>query len=223
MIKRICIMLLVTFFMPVAAGAYPYNQPHTFQSQLESARAKTAIVAPYYTSYYEGTRPQITGTGTLLGDGLLLTNAHVIGSNTGTLHIDVTTYDNVVHDGTLLRINYTADLALIRIDSAAEGFTLSDSQIYAGQQIMTVGQPQGLKRWSFSEGTIQDVAKPAMMPTGERWTAIMTDAEVIPGNSGGPLINDRGELVGIIRAAAGGYGYAIPMKEIKSFIKSGPQ
>lgn len=218
MIKRICIMLLVTFFMPVSAGAYPYNQQHTFQAQLESARDKTAIVTAYYTSRYEGTRIQGTGTGTLIGDGMLLTNAHVIGNNTGTLHIDVTTYDNEVYIGTLLRIDRTIDLALIRIDSTAEGFTLSDTQIYPGMQIMTVGQPQGLARWSFSEGAVVDIARDCIMTNGERWTAVMTDAQSIQGNSGGPVINDRGELVGIMRAAAEGYSFAIPIDEVKAFL-----
>lgn len=219
MIKRICIMLLVTFFMPVSAGAYPYNQQHTFQSQLESARAKTAIVTAYYTSYFEGTRIQGTGTGTLIGDGLLLTNAHVIGSNTGTLHIDVTTYDKVVHEGTLLRIDRSVDLALIRIDSTAEGFTLSDTQICPGLKVMTVGHPQGLAHWSFSEGAIIDTARDCIMTTGERWTAIMTDAQSIQGNSGGPFINDRGELVGIMRGAAEGYSFAIPIEGVREFLK----
>jgi serine protease Do len=212
-------MLLVTFFMPVSAGAYPYNQQHTFQAQLETARAKTAIVTAYYTSYFEGTRIQGVGTGTLIGDGLLLTNAHVIGSNTGTLHIDVTAYDKVVHEGTLLRIDRTVDLALIRIDSTADGFTLSDTQIYPGMQVMTVGQPQGLAHWSFSEGVVVDIARPCIMTTGERWTAIMTDAQAIQGNSGGPLINDRGEIVGIMRGAADGYSFAIPIKDVREFLQ----
>jgi serine protease Do len=212
-------MLLVTFFMPVSAGAYPYNQQHTFQAQLESARAKTAVVTAYYTSRFEGTRIQGTGTGTLIGDGLLLTNAHVIGSNTGTLHIDVTTYDKVVHEGMLLRIDRTVDFALIRIDSTTEGFTLSDTQIYPGMQIMTVGHPQGLAHWSFSEGTVVDIARPCIMTTGERWTAIMTDAQSIQGNSGGPFINANGELVGIMRAAAAGYSFAIPIDEVKEFLR----
>lgn len=219
MIKRICIMLLVTFFMPVSAGAYPYNQQHTFQAQLETARAKTAIVTAYYTSRFEGTRIQGTGTGTLIADGLVLTNAHVVGSNTGTLHIDVTTYDKVVHEGTLLRMDKDTDLALIRIDSTAAGFTLSDIQIYTGMQVMTIGQPQGLANWSFSEGAVIDTARNCIMTTGQRWTAIMTDAQAIQGNSGGPLINDRGELVGVMRAAGDGYSFAIPIDEVKEFLK----
>lgn len=219
MIKRICIMLLVTFFVPIYAGAYPYNQQHTFQSQLESSRAKTTIVTAYYISYFEGTRIQGTGTGTLIGDGLLLTNAHVIGSNTGTLHIDVTTYDKVLHEGTLLRIDRAMDLALIRIDSTTEGFTLSDTQIYPGMQVMTVGHPQGLARWSFSEGVVVDIARPCIMTSGERWTAIMTDAQAIQGNSGGPLINDLGELVGIMRGAAEGYSFAISIEDVSEFLQ----
>ncbi|MEK3838642.1 S1C family serine protease [Paenibacillus sp. FSL R7-0128] len=219
MIKRICIMLLVTFFMPVSAGAYPYNQQHTFQAQLETARANTTIVTAYYTSRFEGTRIQGIGTGTLVGDGLLLTNAHVVGSNTGALHIDVTTYDNVVHDGTLLRIDRSVDLALIRIDSAADGFALSGTQIYPGMQVMTVGQPQGLAHWSFSEGAIVDISRSCIMTSGERWTAIMTDAQSIHGNSGGPLINDRGKLVGIMRGAAEGYSFAIPIEGVREFLQ----
>jgi serine protease Do len=212
-------MLLVTFFVPVSAGAYPYNQQHTFQTQLETAREKTAIVTAYYTSYFEGTRIQGTGTGMLIGDGLLLTNAHVIDRNTGTLHIDVTTYDNVMHDGELLRMDKDTDLALIRIDSPAEGFVLSDTQIYPGMPIMTVGHPKGLAHWSFSEGVVIDTARDCIMTTGDRWTAVMMDAQSIQGNSGGPVINDHGDLVGIMRATSEGYSFAIPADEVKEFLQ----
>jgi len=118
-----------------------------------------------------------------------------------------------------LRIDRAVDLALIRIDSTAEGFTLSDTQIYPGKQVMTVGNPQGLANWSFSEGVVVDIARPCIMTSGERWTAIMTDAHAIQGNSGGPLINDRGELVGIIRAATEDYSFAISIDEVKEFLQ----
>lgn len=217
--KRILLPLIILYtILSTTASAYTYNEPHTMQSQLEAARSKTVKISVAYNSYFEGYRPHGVGTGTLIGDGLLLTNAHVIGSNTGTLELDITTYDGVVHEGTLLRVDKSLDLALVSFDYDYSGFTLSNTEPYAGMQIMTVGQPQGLPQWSFSEGSIQSIAFRATMTTGEEYTSIMTDAQAIPGNSGGPLVNDRGELVGIVRACTVDRSFVIPMSDINKFL-----
>lgn len=216
--KKIIILLLATLLLSSPAVAYPYNEPHTMQLQLETARIKTVKVQSAYNSQFEGYRPYGTGTGTLLGNGMLLTNAHVLGNNTGTLELSITTYNGEHYRGELLKIDRVVDLALIRIDSQADGFIFSNINLYKGMSIMTVGQPMGLPQWSYSEGTIQVVAQPAMTTTGQLYTAIMTDAQVIQGNSGGPLINDRGELVGIVRAATIDRSFAIPMSDIKIFL-----
>lgn len=216
-------LLVIIFFLLSAspAYAYKYNEPHTFQSELESARSKTVqIVLINEHRYPWATTSEITstGTGTLLDDGYILTNEHVIsGDHT---EIVINTYDKQRYSATLITSSPKLDLALLHINSNSKGFVLSDIEPYAGESIMTVGQPAGLPSWSFAEGTIQKVDQPATMTTGESYTAIMTDAEVKQGNSGGPLINDRGELVGIVRAANVGHSFAVPLSDIKSFLVS---
>jgi serine protease Do len=167
----------------------------------------------YTWDYYY--HPLGKGTGTMIGDGLLLTNAHVLRGD----EITITTYTGESYTGTLLRVDKLKDLALISFDSLAEGFQMSDVNLYKGKPIMTIGQPLGLPQWSFSEGTVQT---PSLLYTdtggGVQW-GIYTDASVKGGASGGPLIDERGELVGIIRAGGNEDSYAIPMEYIKAFLE----
>ena len=219
--KRILSLLIVlcTIF-PTYTHAYVYNQSHTMQNQLESARMKTVSITTAkierYTwdTYYN---PLSSGTGTMIGNGLILTNAHVIKDRQN--DISITTYTGEVFKGTLLRVDKLKDLALLSFDSLAEGFQMSDVSLYKGKPVMTIGQPLGLPQWSFSEGVVQT---PSMLYTdtggGVQW-GIQTDASVKGGASGGPLLDDAGELIGVIRAGGDGVSYAIPMSDIKTFLE----
>jgi len=219
--KRILAALILLFtILPTTAWGYVYNEPHTFQSQLETARSKTVRVVlenveryPWATFYSLVT----AATGTMIGDGYILTNHHVIDFTHN--EIDIALYDGTITTATLIKSDKDKDLALLHIDSTAEGFIFSTTEPYTGQSIMTVGQPTGLPQWSFSEGVIQSIDQPATMTTGESYTAIMTDAEVKQGNSGGPLLNERGELVGIVRAANVGHSFAVTLEDVKKFLE----
>jgi S1-C subfamily serine protease len=206
--------------LPTTAWGYVYNESHSMQNQLESARMKTVAITTAkverYTwdTYYN---PLSSGTGTMIGNGLILTNAHVI--KDGQNDITVTTYTGESYKGTLLRVDKLKDLALLSFDSLADGFTMSDVSLYKGKPIMTIGQPLGLPQWSFSEGVVQTVSGEYKLPTGASYMAVQTDAEVLSGNSGGPLVDDKGELVGIVRASSPGYSYAVPMEDIKAFLE----
>jgi serine protease Do len=219
--KRIlaCLIILSTLFTSTTY-AYQYNDPHTFQSQLETARSKTVRVVLYNIERYTWdtyTNLMSSGSGTLIGDGYILTNAHVIAATHN--EIEVTTYDNQRYSAEIIKVDERKDLALLQIDSTAEGFTLSDVSLYRGKPIMTIGQPAGLPHWSFSEGTVQTPSCTYEDTGGSTQNGIQTDAWVKGGASGGPLLDERGELVGIIRAGGDDYSYAIPMDDIKTFLE----
>lgn len=218
--KRILLPLIILYtILSPTTSAYTYNEPHTFQSQLESARMKTVFVSIWLNESYPWMQSHAflgLGTGTVIGDGLILTNAHVI--KDGQNEISIKTYTGESYTGTLLSIDKEKDLALVSFESQAEGFTLSNVELYKGKPIMIVGQPAGLPQWSFSEGTIGTPAFDYKDTKGGSYTGIQTDAQVIGGNSGGPLIDDRGELVGIVRAANNNFSFAIPMSDIEIFL-----
>lgn len=220
--KRIMSLLIVLLTLlstfPTVSTAYTYNESHSMQNILESARMKTVAVTIgtveryAWATYY---RPTWTATGTMIGNGLILTNAHVV----DTEHNDITirTYTGESYTGTLLRVDNEKDLALLSFDSDAEGFTFADD-LYKGMPVMTVGQPTGLPQWSFSEGTVQSLDYEYTCQ-GKAYSGYMSDNQVIGGNSGGPLLDSDGELVGIIRAKTEhDYALSIPMVDIKEFL-----
>jgi Trypsin-like serine proteases, typically periplasmic, contain C-terminal PDZ domain len=90
-----------------------------------------------------------------------------------------------------------------------------------GEVVLAVGNPLGL--YSVSMGIISSEERAIMTPNGLPIYVIQTDAAVNPGNSGGPLINTKGEVVGTVTAMireAQNIGFAIPSKLIDSFVKN---
>lgn len=150
--KRILslILILCTMFPQVIHG-FAYNESHTFQTQLEDARNKTVSIVIYTKYPWSDFQYERSGTGSMLGDGRILTNAHVIGEITECTYIEVTLYNKEKYFAKLLKSDKELDLTLLSIKSKAEGFTLSDTEPYNGMPIMTVGNPLGHPQWSFSE------------------------------------------------------------------------
>lgn len=219
--KRIFSLIIVLLTMlstlPTAYG-YLYNDPHDLQPQLESARNKTLIIEVYHKYPWSNAEWLSTATATLLNDGQVLTNYHVVGDPSTFKQYVIKSYDGKMYSAELVKSDKIKDLSLLQIHIDKEGFTLSNTEPYKGMEIMTVGHPIGLPQWSFSEGTILASGVQCITPTGELYKATQTDAEVKSGNSGGPLINDRGELMGIIRAKDNGHSYAVMLEDIKTFL-----
>ncbi len=171
-----------------------------------------------------------TGVGTgiiLTADGRILTNAHVI-ANATSISVALPSGDNV--DATVVSSDTTADLALIKV--TATGLTpakLGDSDaIKIGSAVVAIGTPLGEYADSVTAGIISatdrtiTVASETGRGAGQQMTGLLqTDAAVNPGNSGGPLLNANGEVIGIVDAtdASGqGIGFAIPINAAKVFI-----
>jgi len=163
-----------------------------------------------------------SGSGVILSeDGYIVTNNHVIKDAD---NITVTLANHKTYKATLVGTDAKTDLAVLKIDAGNLPFLLygNSDDINVGQWVMAIGYPWNLDITvtagiiSAKTRTIQSETNP---DRGE--TFIQTDAAVNLGNSGGALINTKGELVGINSALTSptgtyaGYSYAIPVNIVK--------
>ena len=145
------------------------------------------------------------GSGFIISaDGKILTNAHVVD---GADQILVKLADNTEKPAKVIGLDKATDVALLKIE--AEGLpvvTLGDSSnLEVGDWVLAIGSPFGLEH-TATQGIVSAVGR--SLPDGNYVPFIQTDVAVNPGNSGGPLFNTRGDVVGInsqIYSRSGGY------------------
>jgi S1-C subfamily serine protease len=152
------------------------------------------------------------GSGVVLAeDGFVLTNAHVA-SPPGPLRIRVSGSRAV--RGELVGRDERTDLAVVRADSTAlPALALSERRLRVGELVLAIGNPLGFER-SVSVGVVSALHRNLAAPNGGVLEGLVqTDAAVNPGNSGGPLLDAHGAVVGITTAMlpwASGIGFAVP-------------
>ena len=154
-----------------------------------------------------------TGSGVIIStDGYIVTNSHVVD---GADELTVTLSDNKEYSARIIGTDKTTDLALIKIDGKdllAIKIANSDD-VKIGEWVLAIGNPLGLNN-TVTAGIIS--AKARTLGANGVESFIQTDAAINAGNSGGALVNTRGELVGInamLYSQTGsysGYGFAIP-------------
>ena len=169
-------------------------------------------------------RSTVTGSGFILTeDGYVVTNYHVVEQASA---ITVTTQVEDEYTATLVGHDSTADMALLKIEAQGlPAVTLgSSSQLIIGDMVVAIGNPLGTLSATQTVGYISGINRE--VNTDRNVTNMLqTDAAINSGNSGGPLFNMRGEVVGIITAkysgssASGasieGIGFAIPIDDLK--------
>src|SRR5262245_47941547 len=150
-------------------------------------------------------------------DGFLVTNAHVVD---GAERIQIKLADGRRFDGRLVGYDHRVDLALVKIEaSGLPVAVLGDSNsLRVGEFVLALGQPFGLEQ-TVSFGIVGRKGAP-LRGAGPGFDYIQTEAAVHPGNSGGPLVNMAGEVVGVNSKATGNgsIGFAIPVNLVKAIL-----
>jgi serine protease Do len=155
------------------------------------------------------------GSGFIISnDGFVLTNAHVV---EGADEVTVTLTDRREFKAKVLGADKRSDVALLKVDARnLPRLTMGDSgKIRVGEWVIAIGSPFNLEN-TVTAGIISAKSR----DTGEYLPLIQSDVAVNPGNSGGPLINLRGEVIGItsqIATLSGGYSgisFAVPIDEV---------
>ncbi|WP_293872311.1 trypsin-like peptidase domain-containing protein [Flavobacterium sp.] len=164
-----------------------------------------------------------TGSGVIISqDGYIVTNNHVI---KGATDLEVTLNNNKSYKAKLIGTDSKMDIALLKInaDDKLPYSTFADSdQVKVGEWVLAVGNPYNLTS-TVTAGIVS--AKARNLENNGLQSFIQTDAAVNPGNSGGALVNTRGELIGIntmISSPTGsytGYSFAIPSNITRKIIE----
>jgi serine protease Do len=190
-----------------------------------SRRTITNPILEYFYGYKGGQSQEQVGTGSgviISEDGYIVTNNHVI---KGASEIEITLNNKKSYQAKLIGTDSKMDIALLKIDTNEKlpytVFANSDS-VKVGEWVLAVGNPYNLTS-TVTAGIVS--AKARDLDTSGIQSFIQTDAAVNPGNSGGALVNTRGELIGIntmISSMTGsyvGYSFAVPSNIARKIIE----
>lgn len=167
-----------------------------------------------------------TGSGSVLDrQGHILTNRHVID---GAEDIRVTLFDGESYEARIVGQDPQNDTAVLQIDAPAETLfpiPLGEStRLRVGQKVFAIGNPFGLER-TMTVGIISSLERSLSSPTGHTMKSIIQiDAALNSGNSGGPLLDSHGHLIGMNTAIASstgentGVGFAIPVSTLSRVV-----
>jgi putative serine protease PepD len=215
-----------------AAAATPSTSRPVVETSSSTAKdvynsSKAAV------AYISAQTPQGTATGSgfvVSSDGKIITNEHVVDGATQ-VSVKLGT-SNRSQPATVLAADASKDLALLKVDATnLHALSFGDSSgLQIGDNVFAIGNPYGLDH-TLTSGIVSALNRDIQAPDGTPITgAVQTDAALNPGNSGGPLLDASGKVVGVNSqiATSGsssggesgnvGIGFAIPAKTVQAFV-----
>jgi S1-C subfamily serine protease len=205
-------------------GTDEQNNIDIYKSSKESVVYVTSTV--YQTNFFfEPVQTKELGSGFLINsEGQILTNNHVV---SGSSQVEVTLPDQSRYKAQILFKDKVNDLALIKIEpkKPLPHLSLGDSdRLQVGQKVLAIGNPFGLAG-TLTVGVISALGRPIQGENNQDLEGmIQTDAAINSGNSGGPLLDSQGQVIGINTAIYGpnggnvGIGFAMPINRAKSLL-----
>jgi putative serine protease PepD len=216
-----------------ASAVYRRASPSVVQITAASTGSSGGDGASPFGGGGESGAGEATGTGFVIDSkGLIVTNEHVVD---GASKLTVTLQDGTDMEATLVGKDATTDLALLRIDPGSHSLPAlalsDDSGLTIGQDVYAIGSPYQLQG-TLTTGVISQLHRQITSPNGFSISdAIQTDAELNPGNSGGPLLDAQGQVIGVNAQVYGGsqsatgqatggtgLGFAIPSSTVKRIV-----
>jgi putative serine protease PepD len=215
-------------------SATPLRSSDSGQTQLVSA-SDDGVAKQVYDSaqdavaFIAAAGPQGQGTGSgfvVSSDGLIVTNQHVVDGATQ-VAVKIGT-DGAELPAEIVGVDASQDLALLKVDGDdLPTLELGDSEsVEVGDDTYAIGNPYGLDH-TLTTGVVSALDRELQAPNGATIEgAIQTDAALNPGNSGGPLLDGDGKVIGVnaqIAASQGGgnvgIGFAIPASTVEQFVE----
>ncbi len=193
----------------------------------QSVDAVVGVTTRTTTTNYWGyeTPAAVAGTGFFISaDGYILTNYHVVENPES---ITITCYDGDTYDAELVGYDASDDMAVLKVDADDLPYLTLDStgDLRVGDDVVAIGNPLGELTFSLTHGMVSALDREVTMSSGVRMTLIQTDCAINNGNSGGPLFNMYGEVVGITNGKYTGssidnVGFAVPISDIAASVQS---
>ena len=182
-----------------------------------------------YNFFMQPVKTASSGSGFIITeDGYIVTNYHVIKNSTD---VEVTLDSGVTYTAQVVGGDESYDIAVLKVDPGEDKLQPvvlgTSSSLQVGDEIVAIGNPLGELTFSMSEGIVSCVNREINVD-GTPFNMIQITAAINEGNSGGPLFNIYGEVVGIVSAkysssssgnSVEGLGFAIPMDDVGSMIK----
>lgn len=209
-----------SYASPVASAAGTLSPAQIYERACDQVVGITTSVTTQ--SFFGSYTGEVSGSGFILSeDGYIVTNYHVVETaDSSDLPITVVLHDGTKYEARIVGREDVNDLAVLKID--AVGLTpvvMGDSsQIAVGDEIYVVGNPLGELEFSMSTGHISALDREISTEEAEAIHMFQLDAAVNRGNSGGPVYNTRGEVIGVVTAKYSesdveGLGFAIPSND----------